>query len=215
MMRWRAGLFRAWPAALLIGLASAIPAASLAQVSDPGTQSLSNVWTIDPDRLYAETTLGKRIRADLEIRAGELARENRRIEAELTAEERDLTERRAALSVAEFRVLADAFDAKVDQIRAEQDAKARDIQRLQESGQQSFFAQVVPVLSVIMRERGSAILLDRRSVFLSLETTDLTDQAIARIDQVLGEGERAGEGSGETAGEPAGETAGETAGNGN
>ncbi len=208
MMRWRAGLFRAWPAALLIGFASAIPAVSWAQASDPGAQSLSNVWTIDPDRLYAETTLGKRIRADLEIRAGELARENRRIEAELTAEERDLTERRAALSVAEFRVLADAFDAKVDQIRAEQDAKARDIQRLQESGQQSFFAQVVPVLSVIMRERGSAILLDRRSVFLSLETTDLTDQAIARIDQVLGEGERAGEGLGETAGEPAGETAG-------
>ena len=51
--------------------------------------------------------------------------ENRRIEAELTAEERTLTEIRDDLSPVQFRARAAAFDEKVQRLRREQDEKAR------------------------------------------------------------------------------------------
>ncbi len=183
------GLFRAWPAAFLLALSIGIATGASAQSGIQPSAPPAGVWTVDPDRLYAETLLGQRIRANLEARAAELSRENRRIEAELIAEERELTERRATLSVEAFRQLADAFDAKVSRIREEQDAKTRDIQRLQETGPQSFLGQVVPLLSDMMRERDSAVLLDRRAVFLSFEISDITDEAIARINEELGDGQ--------------------------
>lgn len=162
--------------------------ATQAQSATGPTVSLGAVLTIDPERLFEETRFGKRIQGELETRAAELSAENRRIEAELVAEERDLTERRASLSVDDFRALADAFDEKVDRIREEQDAKSREVLRLSETGRQDFLSQVAPVLSQLLVERGGSALLDRRNVFLSLDAADVTDAAIERIDAVLGDG---------------------------
>lgn len=146
------------------------------------------ILTIDPDRLFAETAFGERVLRSIEERSTILARENRRIEAELIAEERALTEQRATLSVAEFRALADSFDEKVQRLREEQDAKTREIQGLRESERQRFLGEIAPILSGLIRERGASIVMDRRSVFLSASRVDITDDAITVIDQELGDG---------------------------
>ena len=148
-----------------------------------------SVLTIDPQRLFEETAYGRRVQRDLETMASALAQENRRIEAELIAEERDLTERRAALPIEEFRALADAFDTKVEQIRAEQDSKALNLQRRQEAERQRFFGQIGAVLSDIVRERRAAVVLDQRNVFIAAESVDVTDETIARVDEQIGAGE--------------------------
>ena len=178
-----AALARAWRVlALLALLAGAAPT-----VAQDG--SSPSVLIIDPDRLFSETLYGQRARREIEARAAALSAENRRIEAELVAEERELTEQRATLSVEEFRALADAFDVKVDRIRAEQDAKTTEVQRLSEIAQQRFFGQIGGILSRLVQERGAAVLLDRRTVFLAIESVDITGEAIARIDAALGEGD--------------------------
>ncbi|MEM9342639.1 MAG: OmpH family outer membrane protein [Pseudomonadota bacterium] len=148
----------------------------------------ATVLTIDPERLFAETAFGRRAIGEIEQRATELATENRRIEGELIAEERDLTDRRPTLPVEEFRALADAFDAKVDEIRAAQDAKLREVQGLREEAQQAFFGQIGPILAQILNERQALVVLDRRSVFAASEAADITDLAIARIDAEIGDG---------------------------
>ena len=117
---------------------------SLSGVAAQEISQSPSVLTIDPERLFAETSFGRRATQSVEESASELAAENRRIEAELIAEERDLTERRESLSIEEFRKLADAFDEKVDRIRSEQDTKARDVQSLREDERQRFFRQVSP-----------------------------------------------------------------------
>ncbi|MEM9031727.1 MAG: OmpH family outer membrane protein [Pseudomonadota bacterium] len=169
-----AGVF----AAMCIGLA----------VSAAAQDVSGAVLTIDPERLFEESMFGARVREEAEAEAAALQSENRRIEAELTAEERDLTERRPGLPVDDFRALADAFDAKVDQIRAEQDQKARDIQETREAEQQDFLNQIGPILLGLVQERQASILLDRRAVFLSAGSVDLTDEAIARINAEIGTG---------------------------
>ncbi len=173
-----------WLAAVLL---LSLPA--LAQGSPGG------VLTVDPERLFQDTRYGRRVVSELELEAADLQAENRRIEATLSAEERELTDRRPSLEPEEFRALADAFDARVERVRAEQDGKARDLQRARDQGQQTFFQSIGPILSALVSERGAAVLVDRRAVILSTETVDITDAAIRRIDAELGEGLAAEDGS--------------------
>lgn len=176
-------------AALLI-TGQSVPAR--AQGAD-GEAAASAIVTIDPERLFTETDYGARVQREIEARAQALATENRRIEAELTAEERELTERRPELPIDEFRALADAFDAKVDRIREEQDAKTREVQQLRDVERQRFFGQVGPVLAALVEEIGAAVVLDRRTVFLSLDAVDITDEAIEAVNREIGAGGAGGQ----------------------
>ncbi|MEP2715399.1 OmpH family outer membrane protein [Pseudophaeobacter sp.] len=148
----------------------------------------SGLLTIQPDRLFSESLFGQRIAQEIEAEGAVLTAENRNIEADLRAEEQELTERRSTMEAAAFRTLADAFDRKVQQTRATQDAKLRDISQLGEQARREFFVASLPVLERIMRETGTGAILDHSTVFLSADAVDITDLAIARIDAVLGDG---------------------------
>lgn len=146
------------------------------------------ILTIDQERLFLETRLGIRASAELEAEAEALAAENARIEAELIGRERELTERRPSLPPQEFRQLADAFDADVQRIRQEQDEKARAIARRREELRQEFFAEIADIISDIVRERGALVVLDRRDVFLSADSIDITEEAIRRVNAAAAPG---------------------------
>ncbi len=140
------------------------------------------VLVIDIERVFSATIAGQRVTRELEEKLAALASENRRIEAELVAEERKLTELRPTMDPAEFRKLADEFDAKVQRIRAEQDAKEKALQEQRAAERQDFVDNIAPVLSDIARERGALVILERRTVLLSADAIDITEEAIARIN---------------------------------
>lgn len=168
-------------AALLLAV---MPMASPAQQQQTTTIELqSPILVIDQDRLFAETRLGAQAQADLEARAEDLTNENQRIEAELIARERELTELRPDTPADEFRVLADEFDARVERIRAEQDEKARELNRARDEARQAFFQNVAGIISEIVREKGAVLVIDRRDVFLSADRIDITDEAIVRVNE--------------------------------
>jgi Skp family chaperone for outer membrane proteins len=148
----------------------------------------SSVLTIDQDRLFANTKYGKRLDRDYEAAAAALAAENRGIEAQLSTEERALTDKRATLPPDDFRKLADAFDAKVEGIRKAQAAKNTELLRQRDAARQKFFEDVLPVLGGLMRENDAVAILNAPAVFLSFKGIDITDRAIERIDASLGEG---------------------------
>ena len=162
---------------LALAVVLAGPAAAQDAITVP-----SPILTIDQERLFAETQLGRRSSAEIAAAAAALAEENRRIEDDLRAEEISLTERRAMMSADEFSALADAFDEKVQTLRAEQDAKARALAEREAEARQTFFVEVGEILSDIVREEGAVVILDRRDVFLSADRIDITDEAIARIN---------------------------------
>jgi len=168
-------------AAALVALLCAGPVAAQA----PQLELPPPVLTIDADRLIAESGFGQRLSDAFEMRARALAAENREIEAELLAEERELTERRPELPPDEFRALADAFDQKVQLLREQQDEKERELTQFREAERQRFFQEVAPVLSEIVRERRALVILDRRDVFLSADSIDITDEVILRLDASL------------------------------
>ena len=149
------------------------------------TSSQSAVLTIDPDRLFAESRFGKASLARLDAAQQSLLAENKKLEAALEAEEKDLTERRPSLAVADFRKLADAFDIKAEDIRAARLAKSRSLTTQRDDDRQKFLSAVVPLLGELMGEMGALVILDKKSVFLSFDRVDVTDRAIAKIDAVL------------------------------
>ena len=155
-------------------------------------QEALGVAVVDQDRLFRQSRLGAALLSEIDQRAASLAAENRTIEAELTEEERALTEARAGLDTQDFRARAEAFDQKVRQIRAEQDAKSEAVARMQESARQEFVRRVTPILAALLTEVGASVLLDQRIVLASGPGADLTDRAIARIDAEIDAAGRTG-----------------------
>ncbi len=171
----------------VLGMMMALGAVSSVVAQDAGVVTAS-VVVVDTDELYRATLLGQRITADLEERARALQAENDKITAALTAEEQQLTESRPTMSVEDFRAAAAEFDERVQGIRRSRDAAIAAFEADRDAGPRLFLEQVRNVLGDLMLERGAVAVLDQRIVFLSLSSVDITQSAIARIDETLGEG---------------------------
>lgn len=148
----------------------------------------SGILLLDQTRFFAGSLYGQRVQSEIDAAGRALATENRMIEAELTAEELELTERRADLPREEFSVLAAEFDTRVERIRSEQDAKERALNTAIEQARAQFFELAVPILLDIASDRGAAVIMDRRSVLLAADQVDITNEAIAAVDAALGVG---------------------------
>ena len=166
--------------------ATLVPVGAM-QAQEAGS-GLSPVLTIDSEKVFGTSEIGQKITDKLEAELESLVAENRKIEADLTAEEQDLTAKRAGMDPTEFRALADAFDVKVQRIRSEQDAKQRALQARREAERQNFIDVIAPILTSIGRERGAIVILERRSVVLSADSADITDEVISRINAALADG---------------------------
>lgn len=146
------------------------------------------ILTLDRNRLLAETRFGQAVEAQFQKDSEVLIAENLRLEQALEAEERALTDQRPTLPAEEFRKLAEEFDTKTEAIRAAQDAKSRAITSRRDAERQRFLQAAVPVLADLMRDTGAVAIFDKEMVILSLRGVDITDEAITRIDAVLGDG---------------------------
>lgn len=152
------------------------------------------ILTLDQDRLYADSLYGKALEAKAATASQALAAENRRIEADLAAEEADLTQKRATLTPQAFQTLADAFDAKVESVRAAQAAKSDALKAEHDAGRTTFFKAAIPVLADLMRKTGAYAILNHDAVVLSFDAIDVTDRAIKALDASLGDGSKTGSG---------------------
>lgn len=147
----------------------------------------SSLLTLDQDRLFLESDFGKAVIERERQATLDLEQENRQIEAGLVAEEQALTDARATLSAEDFSARAEAFDAKVERIRTEQDAKARKLVEGREADRKAFLQVAVPVLGEILGDKGATAILDKGLVILSLSAIDITDEAISRVNTALAE----------------------------
>lgn len=186
---------RARGIAVVLAFGLALSASGPPGAQQVGTEPAMAVLTLDQDRLFSGSRFGAKSIEALEVQARALQAENRRIESDLEAEEKSLTERRGTMTTEEFRAEADAFDQKVKGIRSAQEAKARDLAAQRDAARQVFLQTSAPILAQIMQERGAVAIIDRSAIVLSFDRADVTDLAIARIDAVLVDG-AAGEATG-------------------
>ncbi|WP_158968192.1 OmpH family outer membrane protein [Chachezhania sediminis] len=190
--RKRAGS-SAWAAALLAAGLSLLPATVSAQSGPPtnlqtGDAPISPLLTVRSEEVFRKSLYGQRIENDYKAQLAVLAADNRRIEAELTAEEQDLSERRAEMEQQAFADLARAFDTKVREIRRERDQALTEANRKHEQAQSRFWTDIQPILGMALHESGAAAILEQQSVIASAQAIDITDHIVARIDATLADG---------------------------
>ncbi len=180
MRRWLATI-------LLAGALNCAPVFVAAQTvasAPPVPQGVSAVpfRVLDQDRLFRESRIGQRIRAGIDDARQALEAENQTLFDQLAAEERALTDARPGLEPDAFRARADAFDARVEAIRAERAQRSQDLNRQSEAAAQSFFNAALPVLVQLMNDEGVLGLLKPEMLVLGSDWLDITDTAIARLD---------------------------------
>lgn len=178
--------------ALILALALALVAlpgkSVLAQSVTSGQVQQVPLLVFDQRVLFEESAYGKAIIAQRKAREEALIAENLRIETALETEEEDLTARRATLPAAEFRALADAFDIKVEGLRAAQRQKYVEITTLFEADQRALVDASLPIFRALMAEAGAVAVMDKSAVLMTLDEVDVTAAAIARLDAVIGDG---------------------------
>lgn len=191
-MRLAAGL------AVLFGAAGVILAAplhaqpvlefSLGERADTSAAQRLLLRTVDDERLFRASQFGARVAAEIETASRALEAENDRLLNELTAREEELTELRTILSVEEFRTAAAAFDVQAETIRRDQAEKRQRLAQFEESERRRFFAQSAPVLQEVLNRSGGLVLIDARAVIIGVPGLDMTDDAIAAMDDAIGDG---------------------------
>lgn len=199
-MRWRAALI-----ALALGGSGA--AAQTAPVAPPpvdlpglnggdapsGTVSAdvaatSALLVVDQDALFQRSQWGLRVQAEVAAEAERIQAENERLAQQLADEEAALTAARAGMDAAEFRRRAEAFDLRATEVRRERAEAVATLNAQAEADRTAFYQAALPVMGALMSERGAVAVLDRRTVFISVEEIDITQALIARLDDSLGDG---------------------------
>jgi len=177
--------------ALALGLGGVMSAGATA-AQDIGVVQ-SNILVLDTERLFNESLPGQQFLERYSEQREALIAKNRRVEAELREEEQELTEQRATLSPEAFRDLADAFDDKVRRIREESERASRDLERSREQAPFVLLRQAESVLFNLMHEAGGEVILDARQVLVRSDAVDITDTAIARVNEAMAAAEKAEE----------------------
>ena len=148
-------------------------------------QAPAQVLLIDQDRLFSGSVFGQAVGGVIDRVGRDLSAQNREIEDVLTQEEQRLTELRSSLSIEDFRLRAAEFDARVVEIRSEQDAKNRALGAYAEAARQRFLEIMGPILIDLVQRSGAEVLMDRRAVIFARDDIDITDEAIAAINAAL------------------------------
>ncbi|MFN3277290.1 MAG: OmpH family outer membrane protein [Paracoccus hibiscisoli] len=169
---------------------AAPPVLPNATLPGPGEMADSApILTLDQDVLYLTSAWGLRAQDRLEAEGALIAEENDRLTQLLSAEEARLTEQRATLPADRFRQLAESFDLRATRIRRERAEAVQNLNAWAEVDRAAFFRAALPVMGQIMQDRGAVAVLDRRTIFVSLDAIDVTEQLVAALNDRIGDGE--------------------------
>lgn len=146
-----------------------------------------SVLLIDPDMFLRGSELGQVLLQSIDDQSAARVDENKAIAAELEAEEARLTELRPTIDPAEFLILSNAFDGKVQTIRDEQIAKDVALQREAERVSPRFIAIAAPILNQLLIKYQAGAIIDRRATVLYNTDLDITAEAITLLNQTFAE----------------------------
>jgi Skp family chaperone for outer membrane proteins len=137
---------------------------------------------INQEQILTGSKSGQAILADEDRQRDALRGESRALDASFEEEESRLTEERPKLPPEEFRKLSDAFDARVVKARHDQDERANALADRFDQRRRQFYAQVAPILVMLMDRYGAKAIFDENSVLLADQSLNITQAVIAEID---------------------------------
>ncbi len=151
----------------------------------PGRSAM--ILIVDMQRIKSDTAAGRDMLAKtIEIRKRIQEGVAQRGEA-LRKEERRLAEERENLDPEEFRKQVRAFEQQVFTNREFSERESRRLQLVLSRASALLTERATAVFAAIMRERKAEVLLDSTQIVLSVDSLDITGEAIRRLDKILPE----------------------------
>ena len=177
----------------LFRVISSLLVASIMIATNASAQA-GGVVVIQSEVGYRKSEYGQSLIAALTEERQLLDDENLAILRELEMEEGMLTEARESMSSDDFAVAAQEFDQKVQRSREIQLSKIRaaDLKRSKQIN--IFFKRVSPIVQSVLVEYGAAIVFEKRNALVSLDSADITNIVIKRVDRAFLETDAAPDG---------------------
>lgn len=167
-------------AACLLGFAAG-GAAAQEQAPAPRAGPLPFLF-INQEKILTDSKTGQALLADEDRQRDAMRGEARALDASFEEEESRLTEQRPTMPPEEFRKLSDAFDARVVKARKDQDDRANALAQQFDQRRRQFYAQVAPILVMLMDRYGARAIFDESSVLVADQSLNITQAVIAEID---------------------------------
>ena len=177
--------------AFLVAAFAAIGVSAAAQSEQGRIVIPSPIMVIDFESVFNNTRYGKRIAAEITAERTRVQAELDQMAESLIAEESALTDARSTMEPEAFRAAAEAFDERAQNERATRETVQGRLVELLETEEAQFIERIQPIINEMMIERGAVVAMDRRSVIRAIGSANATDDAIALIDERLGDGQLA------------------------
>ncbi len=171
-------------AAISVGIVMAGASPALAQRAQNGS-----VIVMDYERVLTTSVAGR----DVEAKLRQIAEQ---MQAELQPEQTAVQTEAQALQTAtrgqtqeqiqrnsSLNQRVTAFNTRAEAFRAQQVARARDLEYTRQQALLEFNRQVEPIVTEVMNARRAGVVVDRSSVQIMAEGVDATPDIISRLDQ--------------------------------
>ena len=144
----------------------------------------SSVLVLSQDDLFKKSVAGRALLKVFEEKQALLFSEASKVEQDFILEEQKLTDQRLILAPADFQVLADEFDSKVEKMRKFRTNKDKKLQQDFIRWRKKFVQIVLPIVRELMAQYEASLVIDTINRGLIYDQTiDVTDIIIKRLDE--------------------------------
>ena len=146
-------------------------------------QAEAPVYVISRSRLLNESEPTRILREAEQALTAKLQSELDRVKGQLAREEADLARRRDEIPAAEMARLATDFDRRVRLYRSQAKEKAATVQAAFQEARAKLVLTLPPILERLRIEAGAVAILDADQALAIAPNHDLTDRAIALLNE--------------------------------
>jgi hypothetical protein len=144
----------------------------------------SSVLVLSQDDLFKKSVAGRALLKVFEEKQALLFSEASKVEQDFILEEQKLTDQRLIVSPADFQVLADEFDSKVEKMRKFRTNKDKKLQQDFIRWRKKFVQIVLPIVRELMAQYEASVVIDTINRGLIYDQNiDVTDIIIKRLDE--------------------------------
>ena len=162
-------------------------AATLGFAFPAGAQSLQNpvIGIVDVQRVLRDAKASKSVRPEVNRLRGEFQKTVKAQEQRLRKAERELARQRVILAPEAFAQKRRAFSEDARKAQENVQTQRRELDRAVNNTNNEILKQLIVVAKEVAEAKKLNILLEKRFVFISVRSLDLTKEIIERLDKKL------------------------------
>lgn len=170
---------------ILIALAFGLPFLMISPGHVNAQAYGQKILLVDFTRVTNESFVGQDVQAQIMAYGDQLTAHQVALEATLTSEREDLTEKRNLISTSDFEQLAAEWETKARNAQAEIEQMRQRLLRAGQTAEQEIARNLRPIVLRIMQEKGADMVFDKAYLYTSRSGFDITGEVIEALNTTI------------------------------